>query len=116
MFRNGSMLLTVNSIGNLSLEMIHLPACQDGGMRTTVDLSAELMHAANARAAERGETLSDLVTRAVARELRILARSAYAGRVSLPLVGRDASPSVIVTNAGIEAALDAEDAVRYAGR
>ncbi len=85
-------------------------------MRTTVEMPAELMQAAKVRAAERGETLKDLVTRAVAHELRIPARSARAGRVSLPLIGRDASPSINVTNADIEAALEAEDVDRYAGR
>jgi hypothetical protein len=84
-------------------------------MRTTVDMPAELMQAAKVRAAERGETLKDLVTRAVARELHVPAEPARAGRLSLPLIGRDASPSVSVTNADIEAALDAEDIERYAG-
>jgi hypothetical protein len=85
-------------------------------MRTTVDMPAELMQAAKVRAAEGGETLKDLVTRAVAQELRIPARPARAGRVSFPLVGRDAVPSVSVTNADIEAALEAEEIDRYAGR
>jgi hypothetical protein len=85
-------------------------------MRTTVDMPAELMQAAKVRAAERGETLKDLVTRAVAQELRVPARPARAGRVSLPLIGREASPSANVTNADIEAALEAEDIDRYAGR
>lgn len=85
-------------------------------MRTTVDMPAELMQAAKVRAAEHGETLKDLVTRAVAQELRIPARPARAGRVSLPLIGREASPSISVTNADIEAALESEDIDRYAGR
>jgi hypothetical protein len=85
-------------------------------MRTTVDMPTELMQAAKVRAAERGETLKDLVTRAVARELHVLARPPRAGRVSLPLIGREASPSVNVTNADIEAALEAENIDRYAGR
>jgi hypothetical protein len=85
-------------------------------MRTTVDMPTEIMQAAKVRAAERGETLKDLVTRAVAQELRVPARPARAGRVSLPLIGREASPSVDVTNADIEAALEAEDIDRYAGR
>src|SRR5258708_25246548 len=85
-------------------------------MRTTVDMPAELMQAAKVRAAEGGETLNDLVTRAVAQELRIPARPARSGRVSFPLVGRDATPSVNVTNADIEAALEAEDIDRYARR
>jgi len=79
-------------------------------------MPAELMQAAKVRAAEGGESLKDLVTRAVAQELRIPARPARAGRVSLPLVGRDATPSVNVTNADIEAALEAEEIDRYAGR
>jgi hypothetical protein len=65
---------------------------------------------------ERGETLKDLVTRAVAHELRVPARPARAGHVSLPLVGRGASPSVSMTNPDTEAALEAEDIDRYAGR
>ncbi|HXP18753.1 MAG TPA: hypothetical protein VN840_03805 [Streptosporangiaceae bacterium] len=84
-------------------------------MRTTVDMPADLMHAAKVRAAEHGETLKDLVTRAVARELRVPARPTRTGRVSLPLIGREASPSVDITNADIDAALEAEDADRYAG-
>jgi hypothetical protein len=85
-------------------------------MRTTVDMPVELMQAAKVRAAERGETLKDLVTRAVARELRVPARSARAGRVSLPLIGRGASPSINMTNADIEAALEADDIDGYSGR
>jgi len=85
-------------------------------MRTTVGMPDELMQAAKVRAAERGESLKELVTRAVAHELRIPARSVPAGRVSLPLVGREAQPSVTVTNADIDAALEAEDIERYAGR
>lgn len=85
-------------------------------MRTTVDMPAELMQAAKVRAAERGETLKDLVSRAVAKELRVPARPVRSGRLSLPLVGRGAEPSVNVTNADIEATLEAEDIDRYAGR
>ena len=85
-------------------------------MRTTVGMPDELMQAAKVRAAERGESLKELVTRAVAHELRIPARSVPAGRVSLPLIGRGAHPSVIVTNSDIDAALEAEDIERYAGR
>jgi hypothetical protein len=84
-------------------------------MRTTVDMPAELMQAAKVRAAERGETLKDLVTRAVAHELRITARPGRTGRVCLPLVGIGATPSVHVTNADIEAALAAEDIAGHAG-
>ena len=38
-------------------------------MRTTIDLSSTLMRAAKARAAEEGESLKDLVNRAMAREV-----------------------------------------------
>jgi len=76
----------------------------------------ELMRAAKVRAAQGGEALKDLVTRAVARELRIPPRSAAAGRVSLPLVSRDATPRVNVTNEDIDAALEAEDIDRYASQ
>jgi hypothetical protein len=79
-------------------------------------MPVELVHAAQTRAAECGETLKNLVTRAVARELRVPFRSARAGRVSVPLVGRESSPSVTMTNADIATALDAEDVDRYAGR
>ena len=85
-------------------------------MRTTVDMPDELMQAAKVRAAERGESLKELVTRAVAHELRIPARSVPAGRVALPLISRGAQPSIDVTNADIDAALEAEDTQRYAGR
>ncbi len=84
-------------------------------MRTTVDIPAELMHAARVRAAERGETFKDLVTRAIAYELRVPARSAPAGRVSLPLVSAKTRPDASISNADIEAALDADDIDRYAG-
>jgi hypothetical protein len=85
-------------------------------MRTTIDLPTDLMQAAKVRAAERGENLKDLFTRAIAHEIGIRHQSRTTGRVTLPLVGRDARPSVIVTNADIEAALDAEDIERYGGQ
>jgi hypothetical protein len=85
-------------------------------MRTTVDMPAELMEAAQIRAAESGETLHDLVTRAVAKELRIPVDPRRSGRVTLPLVGREAEPSVDISNADLETALDADDAGRHLGR
>lgn len=73
-----------------------------------------LMRAAKARAAERGESLKDLVNRAVAHELGLpSAPRAKAGRVTLPLIGRDAEPEVLITNEDIAAALDADDTDRY---
>ena len=83
-------------------------------MRTTVDLPPTLMRAAKARAAEGGETLKDLVNRAVAREVGLPATPREkAGRVTLPLIARDASPTVVVTNDDIAAALDAEEVERF---
>jgi hypothetical protein len=74
------------------------------------------MQAAKVKAAERGESLKDLVTRAVEHEVGIQSQSREkSGRVRLPLLGRDATPKVTVTNADIEAALEAEDIERYVG-
>jgi hypothetical protein len=85
-------------------------------MRTTIDMPAHLMQVAKVRAAERGETLKDLVTRAVAHEVGVPSRPGRSGRVRLPLVGRDAEPEIAVTNADIEAVLEDEDAERHAHR
>jgi hypothetical protein len=83
-------------------------------MRTTIDVSDSLLRAAKARAAEQGESLKDLVNRAIAHEVGLPnAPRAKAGRVSLPLIGRDAEPTVLVTNEDIEDAFDAEDTERY---
>jgi hypothetical protein len=82
-------------------------------MRTTIDLPPELLQAAKVRAAQRGEPLKDLFTRAVAHEVGAQTRTRTGGRLTLPLIGRDAGPKVEVTNADIEAALEAEDIERY---
>jgi hypothetical protein len=83
-------------------------------MRTTIDMPDTLMRAAKARAAEHGESLKDLVNRALARELGLpSAPKRKTGRVTLPLVARDAPPAVLVTNDDIAAALEAEDVERY---
>ena len=85
-------------------------------MRTTIDMPTTLMRAAKARAAEHGESLKDLVNRAVAHEVGLpSAPRGKTGRVTLPLIARDAAPAVLVTNDDIEGAFDAEDAERYAG-
>jgi hypothetical protein len=84
-------------------------------MRTTIDMPPTLMRAAKARAAEQGESLKDLVNRAIAHEVGIPATpKGKAGRVKLPLIARDATPTVLVTNEDIEDALDAEDVERFA--
>lgn len=86
-------------------------------MRTTIDMPGPLIRAAKAKAAERGESLKDLVNRAVAHEVGLPnAARQKAGRVTLPLVGRGAVPAVSVTNDDIAAALESEDIERYGGR
>jgi hypothetical protein len=86
-------------------------------MRTTIDIPDDMLQAAKIRAAERGETLKELVTRAVARDLGLSDLPAQrSGRVRLPLVGQGAAPSVEVTNADIAAALESEDVERYRPR
>jgi hypothetical protein len=84
-------------------------------MRTTIDLPPTLMRAAKARAAEHGESLKDLVNRAVAHEIGLPATpKGKAGRVTLPLIARDATPAILVTNEDIADALDTEDIERHA--
>ena len=83
-------------------------------MRTTIDMLPALMRAAKARAAERGESLKDLVNRAVAHEVGLpSAPKGKTGRVTLPLIARDAAPTVLVTNEDIADAFGAEDVERY---
>ena len=73
-----------------------------------------LMRAAKARAADRGESLKDLVNRALAHELGLPSvPKQKTGRVTLPLIARDAAPTVLVTSDDIADALDAEDVERY---
>jgi len=86
-------------------------------MRTTIDMPPSLMRAAKARAAEQGESLKDLVNRAVAHEVGVSATpKGKAGRVTLPLIARDATPTILVTNEDIEDAFDAEDVDRFAAQ
>lgn len=83
-------------------------------MRTTIDMPDALMRAAKARAAEHGESLKDLVNRALAHELGLpSAATRKTGRVALPLIAREAAPAVLVTNDDIAAALEAEDIERH---
>ena len=84
-------------------------------MRTTIDLPPTLMRAAKARAAQEGESLKDLVNRAVAREVGLPAAArGKTGHVALPLIARDATPTVVVTNDDIADSFDTEDAERFA--
>ena len=83
-------------------------------MRTTIDMPDVLMRAAKARAAEHGESLKDLVNRALTHELGLPSvPRRKTGRVALPLIAREATPAVLVTNDDIAAALEAEDVERY---
>jgi hypothetical protein len=83
-------------------------------MRTTIDMPTTLMRAAKARAAEHGESLKDLVNRAVAHEVGLPATpGGKTGRVTLPLIAGVATPTVLVTNEDIADAFDAEDVERY---
>jgi hypothetical protein len=83
-------------------------------MRTTIDMPPTLMRAAKARAAERGESLKDLVNRAVAHEVGLpVTPKGKTGRVTLPLIAQDATSTVLVTNEDIADAFDAEDVERY---
>ncbi|PRX48268.1 hypothetical protein B0I33_10482 [Prauserella shujinwangii] len=82
-------------------------------MRTTVHLPTEVLRAAKAEAAARGETLKEFLTRAVVHELGDPSHPATRGRVRLPLVGSSRPGTVDVSNAGIEAILAAEDAEKH---
>jgi len=83
-------------------------------MRTTIEVPDALMRAAKARAAEHGESLKDLMNRALAHELGLPSGATRkTGRVTLPLIARDAAPAVLVTNDDIAAALEAEDIERH---
>jgi hypothetical protein len=80
-------------------------------MRTTVELPSELMRAAKARAAQSGESLKRLFTRAVEAELGATGASGSASaRVSLPLFGSTSGTPVSLTNADLENALAAGEA------
>jgi len=80
-------------------------------MRTTVDLPPELMRKAKALAAERGESLKSLLTRAVSSEVgRSKSNPEHSARVRLPLFGSSGTQTVEVTNEGIARALAADDA------
>ncbi|WP_007023222.1 hypothetical protein [Saccharomonospora iraqiensis] len=82
-------------------------------MRTTVELPPELLRAAKADAAARGETLKEFLTRAVAHELEEAATTPpRRGKVQLPLVSSESPGRVDLSNAEIEAIFAAEDAER----
>jgi hypothetical protein len=81
-------------------------------MRTTVELAADLLRAAKARSAERGESLKALLTRAVEAELgNPSARAVTRSRVALPLFG-GSGPAVRLSSTDLERALAGDDAAR----
>lgn len=82
-------------------------------MRTTVQLPTELLRAAKAEAAARGETLKVFLERAVTNELGSIAPSPRLARVRLPLVSSARPGAVDLSNAEIEAILAAEDAEKH---
>lgn len=85
-------------------------------MRTTVELPPELLRAAKARAAESGESLKALLTRAVSAELHTAADlPRRRSRVQLPLFGSK-GPRVSLTNADLEQALAETDLSQHTRR
>ncbi|WP_280397879.1 hypothetical protein [Nocardia carnea] len=84
-------------------------------MRTTIDLPPELMRAAKVAATQRGLSLKELFSKALAHEVGTGVRSAKTGRVRFPLVGAaDTQPTADITNADIDEALGRDDADKYA--
>ena len=87
-----------------------LPLCFYAFMRTTVELPPELMRKAKALAAERGESLKALLTRAVSSEVGRSKNHPESGdRVRLPIFGTPGRPTVNVTNSDIARALATDD-------
>ncbi|WP_026452966.1 hypothetical protein [Saccharomonospora iraqiensis] len=80
-------------------------------MRTTVELPPDLLRAAEADAAARGETLNEFLTRAVVHELSATVAPPPV-RVRLPLVPSERPGGVDLTPAEIESIFAAEDAER----
>jgi hypothetical protein len=79
-------------------------------MRTTVELQPELLRAAKARAAERGESLKAFFVRAVSRELGRSLSGARDEHVAWPLISSLRKGAVRLTNddlARIDAAEEA---------
>lgn len=78
-------------------------------MRTTVEFPAELLRQAKLAAASRGETLKELLSRALANELSV-SRGTAGRRVALPLVESVEPGSRSLTNDDIAEVFAAEDA------
>ena len=80
-------------------------------MRTTVELPPELLRAAKARSAERGESLKSLLARAVAAELQVQSiRAGQQARVRLPLFGDSRRAAIRLSNTDLERTLASDDA------
>ena len=71
------------------------------------------MRAVKMRAAEGGETIKEVFTRALAREVQAPRSPRSSRRLVVPLIGRDQEPRVELTNADMHAVLEAEDIERY---
>ena len=83
-------------------------------MRTTVELPRELLRAAKAKSAERGESLKALLTRAV--EAEIGSRSSGSSprtRVTFPMFGDPNGPKSMLSIENMNSILDDEDVERY---
>lgn len=81
-------------------------------MRTTVELPAELMRAAKVSAAERGESLKELFTRAVRNEL---GRAGQRRAAPWPLLRTRHRQKKRLTNADLEEILAADDIAKVTG-
>jgi len=85
-------------------------------MRTTVELPSDLLRAAKARAAERGEALKALFVRAVSRELGRFASGARDEHVAWPLISSRRKGAVRLTNDDLARIDAAEEAGKVAAR
>ena len=83
-------------------------------MRTTVELPPELMRAAKARSAERGESFKTLLRRALEAELAMPRMNRKpAGRVQVPLIPASKGPKVRISNQLLEDVIAADDAAAF---
>jgi len=82
-------------------------------MRTTVEISADLLKEAKARAARQGESLKSLLTRALAAELgrNVPEPADRRLRQEFPVFGNPANAGVDLTNADLAQALAEEDII-----
>lgn len=83
--------------------------------RTTVDIPSPLFRELKARAAEQGETLRVLLTRAIEAELghRAANGSSPPARVKLPLIRHRGGPKLRITNQTLARLEEEDDVARY---